>query len=114
VVIKDDLQFTGQRVQIVSQSKVQIDCEFEGDVSGLEVVVSERGKVKGIVAGEKVTVHGKIVGGIRGKTVALMSSARVEGDVHHKSLAIEKGAEVIGHCTRNEVSTWSAGNKNAA
>ena len=114
MVIKDDLKFAGQRVQIVSQSKVQIDCEFEGDVSGQEVVVSERGKVRGIVAGEKVTVHGRIVGGIRGKTVALMSSARVEGDIHHKSLAIEKGAELIGRSMRNEVIPWSGGTQSAA
>ena len=34
VVIKDDLKFAGQRVKIVSQGKLQIDCEFEGDVTG--------------------------------------------------------------------------------
>ena len=56
VVIKDDLKFAGQRVKIVSRSKLQIDCEFEGDVTGPEVVISEQGKVKGIVAGERVTV----------------------------------------------------------
>ena len=112
MVIKDDLKFAGQRVQIVSQSKIEIDCEFEGDVTGPEVVVSERGKVRGIVAGERVTVHGMIVGGIRGKTVALMSSAHVEGDIHHNSLAIETGAELIGRCRQN--GSWSDGTKNAA
>jgi cytoskeletal protein CcmA (bactofilin family) len=72
VVIKDDIKFAGQRVQIVSQSKIEIDCEFEGDVTGPEVVVSKRGRVRGIVAGERVTVLGRIVGDIRGKTIALM------------------------------------------
>src|SRR5215831_6373472 len=47
VVIKDDLRIAGERVKIVSQNKIQIDCEFEGDVTGPEVVVSERGKVTG-------------------------------------------------------------------
>ena len=44
VVIKDDLKFAGQRVKIVSQGKLQIDCEFEGDVTGTEVVISEQAK----------------------------------------------------------------------
>jgi cytoskeletal protein CcmA (bactofilin family) len=35
VVIKDDLKFAGQGVKIVSRSKLQIDCDFEGDVTGL-------------------------------------------------------------------------------
>src|SRR5262249_51551593 len=114
MVIKDDLKFAGQRVQIVSQSKIEIDCEFEGDVSGPEVIVTKRGKVRGIVAGGRGTVLGKIVGDIGGKMVALMASAKVEGDVHHNSLAIEKGAELTGRCRQNEASAWSDCKKNAA
>ena len=113
VVIKDDLKFVGQGVQIVSQNKIEIACDFEGDVTGPEVVVSERGKVSGLVVGDRVTVLGKVVGGIRGKTVALMSSAHVEGDIHHNSLAIAKGAELIGRCRQNEASVWSDGGMNA-
>jgi cytoskeletal protein CcmA (bactofilin family) len=33
-------------------------------------------------------------------TVALQASARVEGDIHHMSLAIEQGAEFDGRCRR--------------
>ena len=51
--------------------------------------------------------------GIGGKTVALMSSAHVEGDIHHNSLAIAKGAELTG-CRQNEASAWLDGKKNAA
>ena len=98
VVINDELKLTGERLKIVSQGKVEIDGEFEGDVTGDEVVVSERGRVKGNVAGERVVVLGRIVGGIRSKTVVLMASAHVEGDIQHTSLAIEPGAEFTGRC----------------
>ena len=107
VVIKDDLKFAGQRVKIVSQGKLQIDCEFEGDVTGTEVVISEQGKVRGTVAGERVTVLGKIFGGIRGKAVELKCSAHVEGDIHHTSLSIEKGAEVTGRCRLSDAAGLS-------
>jgi cytoskeletal protein CcmA (bactofilin family) len=33
-------------------------------------------------------------------SVALQSSARVEGDIHHMSLTIEQGAEFDGRCRR--------------
>ena len=98
VVIRDDLKFSGQHVKIVSQGKIQIDCEFEGDVAGTEVVISEHAKVRGTVAGDQAIVLGRIVGVIRGKTVALRSSAQVKGDIHHASLAIEPGAEIDGRC----------------
>ena len=98
VIINDDLKFAGERLKIVSQGKVEIDCEFEGDITGDEVVVSERGRVKGNIAGERVVVMGRIVGGIRSKTVVLMSSAYVDGDIQHTSIAIEPGAEFTGRC----------------
>ena len=98
VVIDDELKLAGERLKIVSQGKVEINCDFEGDITGDEVVVSERGRVKGNIAGERVVVLGRIVGGIRSKTVVLMASAYVEGDIHHTSIAIEKGAEFTGRC----------------
>jgi cytoskeletal protein CcmA (bactofilin family) len=45
-------------------------------------------------------VRGKVSGAIRAVTVALQSSSRVEGDIHHMSLAIEQGAEFDGRCRR--------------
>jgi cytoskeletal protein CcmA (bactofilin family) len=114
VVIKDGLRIAGERVKIVSQNKIQIDCEFEGDVSGPEVVVGERGKVTGNIAGDRVIVLGKIVGDIRGKMVTLLSTAHVEGDIHHASLAIDEGAEFAGRCRHTNVSGWVDERKNAA
>lgn len=98
VVINDRLKIAGQQVKIVTEGKVEIDGDFEGDVTGDDVVVNEQGSVRGTVAGDRVTVLGRIVGDIRGRTVVLMSSARVEGEIHHTSLAIEDGAEFEGRC----------------
>jgi cytoskeletal protein CcmA (bactofilin family) len=56
--------------------------------------------VTGTVAAERVIVRGTISGVIRGATVTLQSSSRVEGDIHHMSLAIEQGADFDGRCRR--------------
>ena len=99
-VISNDLKIIGQGLKIISQGTLQVDGEVEGDVAGSEVIIGEQGKVTGTVAAERVIVRGKISGVIRGMTVALQSSAAVEGDIHHMSLAIEQGAEFDGRCRR--------------
>jgi cytoskeletal protein CcmA (bactofilin family) len=87
-------------LKIISQGTLQVDGEVEGDVGGSEVIIGEKGKVTGTVAAERVIVRGQISGVIRGVTVTLQSSSRVEGDIHHMSLAIEQGAEFDGRCRR--------------
>jgi cytoskeletal protein CcmA (bactofilin family) len=99
-VIGNDLKIIGQGLKIISQGTLQVDGEVEGDVGGSEVIIGEKGKVTGTVAAERVIVRGQISGVIRGVTVTLQSSSRVEGDIHHLSLAIEQGAEFDGRCRR--------------
>src|SRR5215470_14105865 len=99
-VIGNDLKIIGQGLKIVSQGTLQVDGEIEGDVGGNEVIIGEKGRVTGTVAAERVIVRGQIAGVIRGITVTLQASSRVEGDIHHMSLAIEQGAEFDGRCRR--------------
>jgi cytoskeletal protein CcmA (bactofilin family) len=99
-VISNDLKIIGQGLKIISRGTLQVDGEVEGDVGGAEIIIGEEGKVTGIVAAERVIVRGRISGVIRAMTVALQSSAKVEGDIHHMSLAIEQGAEFDGRCRR--------------
>jgi len=99
-VIGNDLKIIGQGLKIISQGTLQVDGEVEGDVGGSEVIIGEKGKVTGTVAAERVIVRGQILGVIRGVTVTLQASSRVEGDIHHMSLAIEQGAEFDGRCRR--------------
>jgi cytoskeletal protein CcmA (bactofilin family) len=99
-VIGNDLKIIGQGLKIISQGTLQVDGEVEGDVGGSEVIIGEKGKVTGTVAAERVIVRGQICGVIRAVTVTLQSSSRVEGDIHHMSLAIEQGAEFDGRCRR--------------
>jgi cytoskeletal protein CcmA (bactofilin family) len=77
-----------------------VDGEVEDVVGGAEIIVGEGGRMTGTVAAERVIVRGRISGVIRALTVALQSSARVEGDIHHMSLAIEQGAEFDGRRRR--------------
>ena len=49
-----------------------------------------------------VVVNGRVVGKVRGLKVRLTSTARVEGDIIHKTIAIESGAHFEGSVQRQE------------
>jgi cytoskeletal protein CcmA (bactofilin family) len=99
-VIGNDLKIIGQGLKIISRGILQVDGEIEGDVQAAEVIVGERGKVTGMVAGQQVVVRGKVSGVVCGKTVALQASSQVDGDIHHMSFAIEQGAQFEGRSRR--------------
>jgi cytoskeletal protein CcmA (bactofilin family) len=99
-VIGNDLMIIGQGLKIIGRGMLQVDGDIEGDVQAAEVIVGEKGKVAGMVAGQQVVVRGTVLGIICGQSVALQSSCHVESDVHHLSLAIEQGAHFHGHSRR--------------
>jgi cytoskeletal protein CcmA (bactofilin family) len=99
-VIGNDLKIIGQGLKIIGRGMLQVDGDIEGDVQAAEVLVGEKGRVTGMVAGQQVIVRGTVLGVVCAQTVALQSSCHVESDVHHMSLAIEQGAHFHGHSRR--------------
>jgi cytoskeletal protein CcmA (bactofilin family) len=99
-VIGNDLKIIGQGLRIVGRGTLQVDGDIEGDVQAAEVIVGEKGKVAGMVAGQQVVVRGTVSGVICGHTVALQASSHVDGDIHHMSFAIEQGAHFEGRSRR--------------
>ena len=47
-------------------------------------------------------VNGRVIGRVRGLKVRLTATARVEGDIIHKTIAIESGAHFEGSVQRQE------------
>jgi cytoskeletal protein CcmA (bactofilin family) len=99
-VIGNDLKIIGQGLKIIGRGVLQVDGEIEGDVQAAEVIVGEKGKVTGMVAGRQVVVRGTVSGVICGQNVALQASSQVDCDIHHMSFAIEQGAQFDGRSRR--------------
>src|SRR6188768_4041221 len=78
-VIGNDLKIIGQGLKIIGRGVLQVDGEIEGDVQAAEVIIGDKGKVTGMVAGHQVIVRGKVSGVVCGKTDALQASANVTG-----------------------------------
>src|SRR3974390_1204235 len=70
-VIGNDLKIIGRGLKIIGRGTLQVDGDVEGDVQAAEVLVGEKGKVAGMVAGQQVIVRGTVLGIICAHTVAL-------------------------------------------
>ncbi|MEM7711758.1 MAG: polymer-forming cytoskeletal protein, partial [Pseudomonadota bacterium] len=57
---------------------------------------------RGECIADDIVVNGRVIGRVRGLKVRLTSTARVEGDIIHKTIAIESGAHFEGAVQRQE------------
>ena len=98
-VLSSDLTIIGN---VRSSGDIQVEGNVEGDVRAQMLIVGESATVKGEVIAEEVVVHGRVVGRLRGLKVRLSASARCEGDIVHKTIAIESGAHFEGSVQRQD------------
>jgi len=98
-IIGEDLTVSGN---VLSRGEVQVDGQIQGDVHCSSLIVGEKAQITGGIVAEDVVVRGQVMGSIRGNRVTLQASSHVEGDVFHKSLAIEQGAFFEGKSRRSD------------
>jgi cytoskeletal protein CcmA (bactofilin family) len=98
-VIGADLSITGN---LESTGEVQIDGEVQGDIHATRIVVGEQASITGALIADEIVIRGNVQGSIRGNSVTFQAASRIEGDVFHKTLAIEQGAYFEGKSRRSE------------
>ncbi|MCT4333542.1 polymer-forming cytoskeletal protein [Paracoccus sp. YLB-12] len=98
-VLSSDLTVTGN---IQTDGDIQIEGNVEGDIRAHQLVIGDSATIKGEIVGDEVVVHGRVIGRVRGLKVRLTATARVEGDIIHKTIAIESGAHFEGSVQRQE------------
>ncbi len=98
-IISRGLTVTGD---LVSDGEVQVDGRVQGDVQCASLVIGITGEVMGEVRTANLRLHGQLTGQVHADSVFLAATARMIGDVHHQSLAIEPGAFLQGMCRRSD------------
>ena len=86
--------------KITSKGALRLDGVFEGEIKASKLVIEKSAKVVGSVTSEDLVIRGRIIGPVFGKKVRFGSSARVEGDTFHETIAIEDGAYYEGSIRR--------------
>ena len=88
-VIAKGLKIVGS---VTAEGLVEVNGQIDGELHCTSLVIARGAHVNGIVVAERVVVDGEVEGPIQGGEVILKSQAHVVGDIHHQSLAIERGA----------------------
>ena len=86
--------------KITSKGALRLDGVLEGEIEASKLVIEKSAKVVGSVTSEDLVIKGRIIGPVFGKKVRFGSSARVEGDTFHETIAIEDGAYYEGSIRR--------------
>lgn len=98
-ILSHDMHIVGQ---VFSTGDIQIEGRLDGDLRSHAVTIGEQAQITGEVAGETVTVFGKVKGTIRAKQVYLCATCEVDGDVINEALAIKSGAKLNGAVKREK------------
>ena len=98
-VLSADLTITGN---LKTTGDIQIEGTVDGDIRAHLLTVGESATIKGEIVADDIVVNGRVVGRVGGLKVRLTSTARVEGDIIHKTIAIESGAHFEGSVQRQE------------
>jgi cytoskeletal protein CcmA (bactofilin family) len=92
-VIAEGLKIVGT---VTAEGLVEVNGQIEGELHCTSLMISPKAHVAAAVEAERVVVDGSVEGPIQGGEVVLKSKAHVVGDIHHRSLTIEKGAYFEG------------------
>ena len=79
---------------------VVIDGQFNGDITAIDVIIREQGKVTGTVKAKTAVINGHFNGNLICESLNVTATGIVEGEVQANALSIDLGAEVIGSISR--------------
>jgi cytoskeletal protein CcmA (bactofilin family) len=87
--------------QLAAKGSLRVEGSVEGDITdAVSVEIGKKGRVKGNVAAETVSVAGELEGDVvAARHVEVLAQARVIGNIRTPDLRIEDGAFFEGNCT---------------
>jgi cytoskeletal protein CcmA (bactofilin family) len=104
--LKQGKTVIGQGLKIVgnvtTEGDIEVNGQIEGNLQCPSLIISPKAKIVGAVTAERAVVNGTIDGPIHGGDVLLKSHAHVIGDIHHRSLAIQRGASFEGRSMQEQ------------
>jgi cytoskeletal protein CcmA (bactofilin family) len=88
--------------KIVGTGTVIVFGRIEGEVNASDVTIAEGAHVEGSVVAQALTIAGHVKGTIHAVRAKLLGTAKVEGDIFHRSLSIDENAVFEGSSRRAE------------
>ena len=88
-VLGSGARFTGK---ISNAKSIEINGFVEADLTTEKVTIGSSGKFHGKVDSELVVIAGEYEGKMQADSVWLTETSRISGEVHYKSLQMDRGA----------------------
>ena len=88
-VLGSGARFTGK---ISNAKSIEINGFVEADLTTEKVTIGSSGKFLGKVESELVVIAGEYEGKMQADSVWLTETSRISGEVHYKSLQMDRGA----------------------
>ena len=88
-VLGSGARFTGK---ISNAKSIEINGFVEADLTTEKVTIGSNGKFLGKVDSELVVIAGEYEGKMQADSVWLTETSRISGEVHYKSLQMDRGA----------------------
>lgn len=87
--------------EVNSDSNIRIDGRIKGTVTAKgRVIVGQSGVIEGEVVCQSADVEGTVLGRVNCQDLlSLKATAKLQGDINTKKLAIEPGAVFTGNCS---------------
>ena len=79
---------------------VVVDGQFKGDITAIDVIILEHGRVTGTVKVKTAIINGQFNGNLICESLNVSATGIVDGEVQANALSIDLGAEVIGSISR--------------
>ena len=98
-IVADNTVLNGN---ISSTGTLHVDGNIDGDVTCDELIIGVKGTITGTVKAQNMFLYGSLQGEAIVDSLFIAQSARLIGDISHKTIAIEPGAYIEGRCIRNK------------
>ena len=88
-VLGNGAKFTGK---ITNAKSIEINGVVQADLVTEKVTIGNTGNFKGAVKSDLVVIAGEYEGKMKADSVWLTETSRISGEVHYKSLQMDRGA----------------------
>ena len=90
-VLGNGAKFTGK---ITNAKSIEINGVVQADLVTEKVTIGNTGNFKGAVKSDLVVIAGEYEGKMKADSIWLTESSRISGEIHYKSLQMDRGAEL--------------------
>lgn len=108
-VVGPELKVQGQ---LESHGEIQVSGVVAGNVSAPRVTLLAGGYIEGSIVAEEAYIHGHFNGEATARKVVISASARIQGQIFHHTIEMEKGADVDARFPWRPVNYFEHGNDN--